>query len=332
MITGVIYSESGGTTKTTTTANLGVASARMGLDTLVIDLDPQEANLTHLFGAGEHRHDEEADNLASHILEMGEGDFYDLIKSTKEGVDIIPAHDMLENFTSNLEQKINYETGVKNIDRSDYPRYQLLYDLLWEEEELHTEYDAVFIDPNARAEDLLFNAIYAMRTLIAPVQPAGKGSLSLDGLEAMADNLSDELSIEVGLSCVVPTQVGQTNAHQGYREHYESDEDLSTPVAIGDRQSMMDAMWEAQGSAFKVIEERWKTFEEDGEMKSESGARGIRDRELETLRKYYELAWFVATETFDNPNVDPVLTLDIDSADSRTFDVSGGDTKEALEQ
>ncbi len=65
----------------------------------------------------------------------------------------------------------------------------------------------------------------------------------------------------------------------------------------------MDAMWEARGSAFKVVEERWKTFEKDGEMVSEPGQRRVRDREVETLRKLSELAWFIATETFGVRNL-----------------------------
>jgi len=92
---------------------------------------------------------------------MPDGDFDDLIETTSEGVDVVPSHDMLGDFTSNLEQKISYETGMKNISREEYPRFELLYDLLWDTEEIHEQYDAVLIDPNARAEDLLYNAIYA---------------------------------------------------------------------------------------------------------------------------------------------------------------------------
>lgn len=49
MITAVVYAESGGTFKTTMTANLAVALSRMDLDVLVLDLDPQTGNLTSLF-------------------------------------------------------------------------------------------------------------------------------------------------------------------------------------------------------------------------------------------------------------------------------------------
>lgn len=320
MITAVVYSESGGTYKTTMTANLSVALERMGLDTLVIDLDPQEGNLTSLFDAGEHRSDPDADNLVKHILDMPDGKFEDLIETTEEGVDILPSHDMLGDFTSNLEQKISYETGMKNMNREEYPRYELLYQLLWDQQELHEQYDAVLIDPNARAEDLLYNAIFALRTLVAPVKPAGKGNLSLEGLEELVGNMQHQLEIEIGLSCVVPSGVGQTNAHQQYQQQFDETDAFATPVAIGNRESLMDAMWEARGSAFKVVEERWKTFERDGKMVSEPGQRRIRDREVETLERLFELAYFIATDTFD-ADVNPVLELEIDDHGSRTIDL-----------
>jgi cellulose biosynthesis protein BcsQ len=328
MITAVVYSESGGTYKTTMTANLAVALERMGLNTLVLDLDPQEGNLTSLFDVGEHRSDPDADNLVKHILDMPDGDFHELIETTAEGVDIIPSHDMLGDFTSNLEQKIAYETGMQNISREEYPRFELLYELLWNKQKLQEKYDAVLIDPNARAEDLLYNAIYALRTLVAPVKPAGKGNLSLEGLEELVGNMESQLDIEIGLSCVVPSGVGQTNAHQQYQQQFENTDAFATPVTIGNRESLMDAMWEARGSAFKVIEERWKTYEKDGEMVSESGQRRIRNREIETLRKLYELAWFIATDTFD-AKVDPVLELDIQDYETRTINLRDDEATEA---
>jgi cellulose biosynthesis protein BcsQ len=328
MITAVVYSESGGTYKTTMTANIAVALKRMGMNTLVIDLDPQEGNLTSLFDAGKNRSNPDADNLVKHILDMPDGEFTDLIETTDEGVDIIPSHDMLGDFTSNLEQKISYETGMKNMSREEYPRFELLYDLLWENQKLQEQYDAVLIDPNARAEDLLYNAIYALRTLVAPVKPAGKGNLSLEGLEELVGNMSKQLEIEIGLSCVVPSGVGQTNAHQQYQQQFQNTDSFDTPVTIGNRESLMDAMWEARGSAFKVVEERWKTFERDGEMVSEPGQRRIRDREIETLQRLYELAWFIATETFD-AEIDPVLELDIDDYETRMIDLRAEKETEA---
>jgi cellulose biosynthesis protein BcsQ len=325
MITAVVYSESGGTYKTTTTANLAVALTRMGLDVCVIDLDPQEGNLTSLFDVGDQRNDPNADNLVKHILGMPDGDFTDLIETADEGVDVIPSHDMLSDFTSNLEQKIAYETGMQNMSKEEYPRYELLHDLLWSKNQLHQMYDTVLIDPNARAEDLLYNAVYALRTLVAPVKPAGKGNLSLDGLGEMVANMSTELDIQIGLACVVPSGIGQTNAHQQYHKQFRETDAFETPVAIDYRESLMDAMWEARGSAFKVIEERWKTFEEDGEMVSKPGYRRVRDREVETLSDICELAAFIATETFD-AKIASEVALDIEGYGTERFDLTDRDT------
>lgn len=111
MITAVVYSESGGTYKTTMTANIAVALERMGQNTLVLDLDPQEGNLTSLFDVGVNRSDPEADNLVKHILDMLDGDFHDLIETTDEGVDIIPSHDMLGDFTSNWSRTFPTKRG-----------------------------------------------------------------------------------------------------------------------------------------------------------------------------------------------------------------------------
>ena len=115
----------------------------------------------------------------------------------------------------------------------------------------------------------------------------------------MVEKTEDQLDIEVGLSCVVPSRIGQTNAYIQYTKQFENTDAYSTSVAIPDRESMMDEMWEEHGSVYKVIEERWRTFEQDGEMVSAPGRRRVRDRELETVRNTYELAAFIATETFD---------------------------------
>lgn len=52
-----------------------------------------------------------------------------------------------------------------------------------------------------------------------------------------------------------------------------------------------------------------------------------RDREIETLRKLYGLAGFIATETF-NADIDPVQELDIQDHDRRTITLQEADTTE----
>jgi len=311
-ITAVVYSESGGTYKTTNVANTAVALTRMDLDVLCIDLDPQEGNLTSLFDLGEHRDDPDADNIVRHLLEQPDGDFEDLIETSTEGVDVIPSHSMLSDFTRHLQNKKNAEVGLKYDTDDDFPRYEFLYKLLWDEHELYKDYDAVLIDPNARAEDLLYNAIYALRTLVAPVKPGGKGNLSLEGLHDLLENLENDLGIEVGVAAVVPNAITQNNAHQQYARQFRDDDTLETPVEIDDRESMMDDMWEANASVFRVMEHRWKTYEDRDadEVPAEPGVRRVRDRELDTLQKIYALGYFLASDIFDH-DVSPELTVDI---------------------
>ena len=63
-------------------------------------------------------------------------------------------------------------------------------------------------------------------------------------------------------------------------------------------------------------------------MVSEPGQRRIRDREIETLQSLYELAWFIATTTFD-AEVDPVLELSVDDYETRTIDLRAEEETEA---
>ncbi len=76
-----------------------------------------------------------------------------------------------------------------------------------------------------------------------------------------------------------------------------------------------------------MIKERWKTFEKDGKMVSEPGQRRVRDREIETLQKLYELAWFIATDTCD-ADVNPVLELEVQDHKKKIINLREADTTE----
>nr|WP_197407827.1 hypothetical protein [Halobacterium sp. CBA1132] len=99
-----------------------------------------------------------------------------MIKTNSSGDDVVSSHDLLGDFTSNLEQKITYEAQMEGMDKKDYPRFELLHDLLWKQEDLHKEYDAILTDPNARAEDLLYNSIYALEHSSHPSNLQAKGT------------------------------------------------------------------------------------------------------------------------------------------------------------
>ncbi|MFC4989221.1 ParA family protein [Saliphagus infecundisoli] len=295
-ITYTVYSESGGIHKTTWTANLAEAHARQGFDVLVIDLDHQAANLTYLFDVEEGRDDPDADNLVRHVLDRPNGDFDDLIQTTEEGVDVLPAHDMLEEFTELLLQRERFEENMGD----DFDRYEQLYKVLWEENNVQEDYDVVIIDPNARAEIMLYNAIYATRTLVAPSKPAGKGNKSLDGLGGLLESMSTNLGIDVGVAAVILSGVGDTSTHNRYGEQMEAE--YGVAGSIGKRESMMDEMWDVQGTAFKVVEEGWHNGEKE--------ARRLREREVETLETILEVADSLANEFDVEPPQEPTLTIE----------------------
>lgn len=294
-ITYTVYSESGGIHKSTWTTNLAAAHARQGFDTLVIDLDHQAANLTYLFDVGKGRDDPDADNLVRHVLDRPNGPFDDLIHSTDEGIDVLPAHDMLEEFTELLLQRERFEEDIGD----SFNRYEQLHRVLWSENRVQDDYDVVIIDPNARAENMLFNAIYATRTLVAPTKPAGKGSKSLDGLDDLLYGMAENLGIDVGVAAVILSGVGNTTTHQRYVEVIE--DEYGVAAAVGDRESMMDEMWDAQGSVFKVVEEAWH----DGEP----GERRHRDREIETLHSIIDIASHLTDEFGVEPPRQPELNI-----------------------
>lgn len=285
MITSTVYSEAGGTYKTTTVANTAVALSRRGLDVLVIDFDPQEGSLSYVFDVADKRADGGADNLVLHMIDRPKGSFEDLIHASGEDFDIIPAHNMLEDLTSFLDRAAEIEE-MSNPEEEPFERYAQLHRVLVENN-VQDAYDAILIDPQATASDALYNAIYATRTLVSPVELSGKGKLSLDGLDDLVHNLEDHLSISVGVVAIVPGNVGQTRANKRYQEELEA-QAWPVPVLIGERESLMTEMWDAQGSAFKVVE--------DAYIDGVPGERREREHEQETLAQYETLAEHLLTE------------------------------------
>lgn len=282
MISYTVYTEAGGTYKTTTTANLARAHVEQGLDPLVIDLDHQMGNLSHLFDVADDQSNPEADHLPRHLIDKGRGSFQDLIRETDEGVDVLPAHDKLEDLTDDVRK---YQEIAESMGDESNP-YALLLETL-RDAGVRDQYDALIVDPNARAELSLYNALYATRHVVAPVEFGGKGSLSVDGLEDLGGSFATQEGIDIGVLAIVPNNVADTKVQQLRRDEIE-ERDYEVPVAIGQRESLMKEMWNARGSAFKVAEEGW--------FKGEPGQRDLPDREEATLAKLRELADHVARQ------------------------------------
>lgn len=291
-----VYNEAGGTHKTTTAMNLAQAHVRQGLRVIYIDGDQQEADGTHLMGVGDARSDSNADNLVRHMLDRPNGDFRDMIRSTEEGIDILPAHDMLEDFTELLLKREDIEESMGG----NFNRFEQLHRVLWQEANLQEDYDVIIVDPNARAESMLFNAIYATRTLVVPAKPAGKGNKSLEGLEGLLRSMSEQLGIDVGVAAVILSGVGSTATHQRYVDTI--DDEYGVAGKIGKRESLMDEMWDARGSAFKVVEEGW--------LDGKRGKRGAREREIETLETVIDIADEIVRQFDVEPSQTPTIEVE----------------------
>lgn len=265
MLSYTVYSEAGGVGKTTLAANLAVAHARAGLDVLVVPMDPQDGNLSRLLGVDEDRADGNADNLVRHMVQSPKEPFKQLIR-TREGVDIVAEHNMLSDLSTHLHRE-----QQKAEDLGDaYNLYAQLQRVL-RDANVQDTYDVLICDPPATESDHLYNAIYATRNLVIPVEPSAKGQASVEGLEALATNFADQLSIDVGVLAAIPI------GFKGTVDQQETLDEIAfpTPEIIGDRTALMEGCWKQQCSAFAYQREHREY---------------PRDHELETLEQLDRIA------------------------------------------
>jgi cellulose biosynthesis protein BcsQ len=279
MLSYSTYSEAGGVGKTTAAVNLAVAHARAGLDVLVVPLDPQDANLSHLLGVDDQR-TESVDNLVRHMIRRPDGEFDDLIR-TVEGVDIVPEHNMLGRLADFLRRE---KQQAEQMGEAFGMHSQLLRVL--REAGVPDEYDVLICDPPATEGPHLYNAIHATRSLVIPVEPSGKGETAVGGLESLVEGLEDQTGTEVGVIATLPMEYEGTNDQQ------EVVENLSYPMPeiIRRRKSLMEGCWKEQCSAFQYVREHRSRK---------------RDHEMETLAKFDRLARILEEEVGINASNPP---------------------------
>ena len=258
------YSEAGGVGKTTTAANLAVAHARAGLKPLVVPLDPQDGDLSRLFGVDDRR-TEPVDNLVRHMIRRPKGEFNDLVR-TVEGVDIVPEHNML----SDLAEYLQREKDQAEAMGEAFGMHAQLFRVL-RESEVPDEYDVLVCDPPATEGPHLYNAIHATRSLVIPLEPSAKGQAAVQGLESLVAGLQDQLDVNVGVLAAVPIGFKDTRDQRTILDGVE----YAIPEVIGERASLMEGCWMQQCSAFRYVRE----FRDRR-----------RDYELETLAQFDRLA------------------------------------------
>lgn len=160
-----IANQKGGTSKTTTTVNLGIGLSRLGKRVLVIDNDPQ-GSMTASLG---YRNPDELDYTISTVLQSiivdDELDVQKGILANGEGIDIMPANIELSGVEVSLVNVMSRELILQ--------RYIEL---------IRDNYDYILIDCMPSLGMLTINALACADSVLLPVQAA---YLSLKGMEQL---------------------------------------------------------------------------------------------------------------------------------------------------
>lgn len=264
MLAYTAYSEAGGVGKTTAAANLAVSHARAGLNPLVVPLDPQDGDLSRLFGVDDER-TKSVDNLTRHMIQRPKDEFDDLVRSA-EGVDIIPEHNMLSDLGEYLRREKEQSEAIGEAFGLHSQLLRVLRDA-----GVPDRYDVLICDPPATEGPHLYNAINATRSLVLPVEPSAKGRAAVQGLESLVAGLQDSLKIDIGVLAAVPMGFKDTRDQRTILDEVQ----YSVPEIIGERSSLMEGCWMQQCSAFHYVREH-----RDRQ----------RDYEIETLAQFDRLA------------------------------------------
>lgn len=219
-----VYNQSGGQGKTTIARDLAAAHAEVGQRVLVIDMDAQNGSLSNYLGVDNDKHNPDADDLTYHLVEQGQGEFGNLIHTAEPNVDVLPSHKRLNRVDAFLDSHENYIEQTKPDDW-EYPRYERLLHLL-KENEIPNEYDALIIDPNAKADTVYYMALYATRNIVIPAVPTRSGYESIQGVADSAEGFAENQDINIGRLAVVPTMVDMRKGdHKDYASQLQDEYD-----------------------------------------------------------------------------------------------------------
>ncbi len=234
------WSESGGAGKTTNCVNTSAAIGRDGNDVIAIDIDPQRGSLTHHVGhedllKGDH------ENTIMDVFFEGV-DPREIIVETKH-FDVLPGHDELSNFTSELNSSA----------RRGMNQFTVIREVV---EDLADDYDYILVDCPATLTDITDNAIFATRNVMVPLELTAKGKASQDGLEQTVSEMHDgfsNLGVDISIAGCVPSRTEDAKIFEQYREHFESEEIPISPFSIPLHTSLMYA-WKNRMDIYEFME------------------------------------------------------------------------------
>ncbi|MBA2549976.1 MAG: ParA family protein [Nocardioidaceae bacterium] len=164
-LTVAVTNQKGGVAKTTSVASLGAALVELGRRVLLVDLDPQ-ACLTFSLGI-----DPEDLDVSVHQVLLGQKSAADVIMSTDDGPDLLPATIEL----AGAEAALLTRTGREHVLRTAL-------------EDVSEEYDWILLDCPPSLGVLTVNALSAADEVMIPLQCE---TLSHRGVGQLLDTVHD---------------------------------------------------------------------------------------------------------------------------------------------
>lgn len=202
------FLDKGGTGKTTTVAHLGVALQELGFNVLLIDLAGKQGDLAKHFGVWrEYQQQIETDEAWPNIStvfddawgtiaeKLGDDAVADLVITTGEGPDLIPAHPGLDTLDAELG----------NIDdaRERYSRFEQFLD----EDVDPRGYDVILIDLPGMTNNVSYNGLWAARHVITPVEMGPFEAEQADALRRDLKKIAENFAVDIELALVLPNKV-----------------------------------------------------------------------------------------------------------------------------
>jgi cellulose biosynthesis protein BcsQ len=275
MLTITVYNQSGGQTKSSVTRDLAAAFAEIGDDVLVVDFDAQNSSVSNYFGVDDDKSNPDADTLTRHLIDQGQGPFEDITETYNEHIDVIPSHKQFGDVGDRLDEHEEYLKGVKPDDW-EYPRYERFLDLV-KKHDLQDDYDVMLVDPNAKADEAWYLALYATRNVLIPAEATRGGVGSIDGVNDSMENFAEAMGISVSAIGVVPAKVDATK-EQHVKHSQTMNDDFVCPI------------YTKSLSAFEKAEDNYQTVFELLKNKR------IRNSEQDIMPKFRTLAAHVYSQ------------------------------------
>ena len=202
------FLDKGGTGKTTTVAHTAVALEELGHDVLAIDLAGKQGDLGKHLGVFTSYQQQIADDEAwpniSTVFDdawrtiaekLGDRAVEDLVLTTDEGVDLIPAHPGLDSLDADLG----------NIDdaRERYSRLEAFLDEYVDP----LGYDVVLVDLPGLTNNISYNGLWATRNVLTPVEMGPFEAEQADALGEDLEKIADTFGVDIRLGLVLPNKV-----------------------------------------------------------------------------------------------------------------------------